>query len=72
MLACSPIGLPSLPVALGATTPVPPTGAGGMCWSSLYGLPLIWNGTAWSAFTSIGSLHSSTVDDDVDYPIYEL
>lgn len=72
MLALSPLGLPPLPVALGATAPVPSFGAGAMCWSSFYGLPLIWNGAAWAAFTSLGSLHSSTVDDDVDYPIYDF
>jgi hypothetical protein len=49
----SPVGLVSLAIADGATTPVPKDGAGSLVWSSVTGTTMVWNGTAWSSLRHI-------------------
>jgi hypothetical protein len=37
-----------LPIANGATTPVPLGGIGSECWSTIEGIIVVWSGTAWT------------------------
>ena len=45
-------GLTALPVAIGATSPVPPGNKYTIIFSTTAGIPLYWNGGAWQPFNS--------------------
>ncbi len=54
MRALAPHTLASLPVASGATTPVPTGGAGSLIWSTTTNSTLAWDGSQWTEVAGAG------------------